>query len=91
MDGRTPKSTGGCVDVEEFKEVQWSEVMDGLQDETLNLVFNVMLDREPEKLLKDRSDVINGVCVCVDGDDDGETVNVDLVPMRRNKVLSAFD
>lgn len=60
MDGSRPDSAGGFVDVEELRQVERSEVMDGLEGEKKIEIINAIFDREPAKLLKDGGDVING-------------------------------
>ena len=45
--------------------------MEGLKGEEQNFEVDACFDREPAKLLKDRSDVINGSC---SGDDAGGRV-----------------
>ena len=55
-----PERTGGCVGVQEFTNVWRGEVVEGLEGEEQNLEMNGGFDQEPVKLLKDRSDVING-------------------------------
>lgn len=50
-----------CVDVEEFREVHRSNVMDDLKGEEQNPEINAIFGAwEPVMLLKDRSDVIDG-------------------------------
>ncbi len=46
--------------MQEFREVQRSEVMDGLKSEKQNLKVNTVFDQQPKELLKNRSDMING-------------------------------
>jgi hypothetical protein len=46
--------------VQEFTNVWRGEVVEGLEGEEQNLEMDAGFDREPVKLLKDRSDVING-------------------------------
>ena len=53
---RGSESTGSSVNMKELRDVQWGEVMEGLKGEEVDAVF----DREPVKLLKDRSDVLYG-------------------------------
>ena len=61
MEGsRRPECADGCVDVQEVGDVQRSEVMDGLKGEEQNLKNDTGFDGEPVKLLKNRSDVVNG-------------------------------
>ncbi|CAL8372584.1 unnamed protein product [Arctogadus glacialis] len=55
-----PESADGCVGVQEFTNVWRGEVVEGLEGEEQNLEMDAGFDREPVKLLKDRSDVING-------------------------------
>ena len=55
--GKRPESAGGSVDVQEFRKVERDC---GLKGEEQNLKNNAVFDQEPMKLLKDRSDVING-------------------------------
>lgn len=58
VDGkRRPKSLGGCVDVEEFREEQRSKVMDDCKSKRQN---HKLFLQEPEKVLKCRSDMIRG-------------------------------
>ena len=53
-----PESAGGCVGVQEFTDVWRGEVVEGLEGEEQNLEMDAGFDREPVKLLKDRSDVM---------------------------------
>ena len=46
--------------MQEFTNVWRGEVVEGLECEEQNLEMDAGFDREPVKLLKDRSDVING-------------------------------
>ena len=55
LNGRGPESAVGCVGVQEFTNVWRGEVVEGLEGEEQNLEMDAGFDREPVKLLKDRS------------------------------------
>ena len=55
-----PESAVGCVGVQEFTNVWRGKDVEGLEGEEQNLEMDAGFDREPVKLMKDRSDVING-------------------------------
>ena len=53
------ESTGGCVKLKTVTEIRWSSVHDTFIAESVYLVLNYLLNREPVERLKHRSEVTN--------------------------------